>query len=67
MDRMSDYEISYLRHFVDQKTVREFPDGFAEMLFGNGDNCYYDRLTGRFVAVKEGAFQGARTRYCSGI
>ena len=58
MDRMSDYEISYLRHFVDQKAVREFPDGFAEMLFRNADYYYYDHLTERFVAVKRTHFKG---------
>ena len=55
---MSDYEISYLRHFVDQKAVREFPDGFAETLFRNADNYYYDCLRGRFVAVKRAHFKG---------
>lgn len=58
MDRMSDYEISYLRHFVDQRAVREFPDGFAETMFRNADNHYYDRLTERFVAVKRTHFKG---------
>ena len=55
---MSDYGISYLRHFIDQKAVREFPDGFAETLFQNADNYYRDLLRGRFVAVKRAYFKG---------
>ena len=55
---MSDYEILYLRHFNEQKAVREFPDGFAETLFRNADSYYYDRVTGRFVAVKRAYFKG---------
>ena len=55
---MSDYGISYLRHFINQKAVREFPDGFAEMLFRDADNYYYDHLRGRFVAVKRAHFKG---------
>ena len=55
---MTDHKIVYLRHFTEQKQVREFPDGFAEMLFRNADNHYYDRLRGRFVAVKRAYFKG---------
>lgn len=55
---MTDYEILYLRHFNEQKAEREFPDGFAETLFRNADNYYYDNLTDRFVAVKRARFKG---------
>lgn len=55
---MSDYGVSYLRHFIDQKAIREFPDGFAETLFRDADSYYYDHLRGRFVAVKRAYFKG---------
>ena len=55
---MSDYEISYLRHFIDRKEIREFPDGFAETLFRDADSYYRDHLRGRFVAVKRANFKG---------
>ena len=55
---MPDHRISYLRHFIDQKAVREFPDGFAETLFHDADNYYRDHLRGRFVAVKRSYFKG---------
>lgn len=55
---MPEYEISYLRHFVEQKALRDFPDGFAEELIREADNYYNDRLRGRFVAVKRVHFRG---------
>ena len=55
----TDSQVHYSDHFVNRKYLREFPDGFAEMVLQTADAYYRDTETGNSIAVKRVQFGGA--------
>ncbi len=49
-------EIRYSKHFLERKTLRDFPEALAENVFLPADDHFYDAVTNTFIAVKRTLF-----------